>query len=267
MSVVYTDLIDGDAATYTRRGWENISRSALVSGISPSISGHAKIMQAFNILELDIGMQHPSFDNNYIRSISPTSIASDTVTFLIQYEQMTGFADEISGGGGLIQIETNLDRNGKAIVLEYTYPDDYAIDIKYAGQTDKVSKLIAVDKSVVPLSIKRRQIFSAIQKPQQLAESYVGKVNSDNWSVAFDGATRRWKCTGIDFNYVLPIFNSGKQYVYDMTYQFQYNSNAWNESLIYVDPNTGNPPEDAEADEFEVLDQIAFNSLIDSIIT
>lgn len=268
MAVTYKDLIEGDAAAYTRRGWETVTRVAVVDEITPTLNGHAKILAAFTQLGVDIGFQHPSFTANYITSINPSSISSEAVSFIVTYEQMEGFADELSGGGSLIQVETNLDRNGNVIELSYTFSEDYDIDAKYAGQTDIISKLVQIDDNVAPFSIKRREIFTTIEKPQDLSETYVGRLNSSNWKPVFDGAPRKWKCVGIDYNYIIPVFkDSQKRYAYDMLYQFQYNKEGWDTTLVYTDPNTGNPPTNATPQTFEILKEANFNNLIDSIIT
>lgn len=269
MSVTFIDLIDQDSAVYTKRGWETVTRKAIVAGLETSLNGYQKILAAFNDLGLDIGYEHPAFENNYIRSINPVSVASDQVEFIIVYEQMSGFADEISGGGSLTQIETNKDRNDATIILSYTYPADYDVDSKYAGVTDEVSKLIQTDQVVAPFNVKRRVIYDTFDKPNTLSLQYSGKVNQTKWLIFSAGnESRKWKCLGINYEYVGPaIIGGAKKFVYDMQYQFQYKEDLWNENLVYTDPNTGNPPKNATPEVKEILKEEDFNNLLSELIT
>jgi hypothetical protein len=239
MAVKYTDLIDGNSGKKTIDGWE-LTRTAVVTGVTGT--GHAKILNAAAELP-DINAAHPSLSTCYLREIIPESVGSDTVKFRLIYSVPTPprfqpQLDTIEVGGTLSQVQTNKDREGNIISVSYTYPSDYKLDENLAGKTVQTSSLVGKLAPEHTITYSNLLFYN----PQGLSENFVGTVNNGPWILAPSAAAGTWLCTGI----VGRSNDGGLSYA--TTYTFQYRADTWKAVVVFIDPNTGVPPDDLVVD-------------------
>jgi hypothetical protein len=72
--------------------------------------------------------------------------------------------------------------------------------------------------------------------PWRLARTYVGRVNARRWN---DGEPRTWLCTAINGT----TNDFGK--TFEVSYEFQFNDETWDATVVYIDPDTGQPTSEA----------------------
>ncbi len=227
------DLFDGNLARLTEAGWE-LDRIALITGVS-GYDGYAKLVAATGVAGLPaIGDNHPYVTTAYLREMSLISMDTETVKLRLLYQDRWSDVS-IEVGSSLVQVETNKDKDGEVLSVSYGSETD---------QSPMVSKMIATRT----LIIRKRELFA----PEDLARTYVGKVNSLTWRG--DGS-RKWMCNAI---------NGGSQdggAHWDNIYEFQFRDDTWDVEVVWFDSATGRPPDDADVTAVEIYETIDFNAL------
>jgi hypothetical protein len=98
----------------------------------------------------------------------------------------------------------------------------------------------------------RREGFS----PAFKSRNFVGRTNSGTWGGDPPGS---WLCTRIE-----GVSDDGGQ-TFNVTYEFQYNIDTWLATVVFIDPDTGRPPENLIEGEglkqVQVYPRVDFNLL------
>lgn len=130
------------------------------------------------------------------------------------------------------QKQSNLDGYGNQIILSHTYPDD---DDNYAGQTREQGgeiSFFAAQRSFTTHGIKETNA------PWAIANSIIGRVNA-NW---FSGeAPRTWLCVACNWKPESTIYGYER---YLMRFEFSFDEDTWDSTVVYIDDTTGKPPAD-----------------------
>jgi hypothetical protein len=171
-------------------------------------------------------------------------------------------------GSTVINDQTNLDKDGNIITVSYTYPDDYKYNPELASKEFTTSVL--VDKLVpeTTLTITRQEQITGKQLTTK-SLTYAGTVNESSWELAGTGP-RTWICSGITG------ISQDNGATYTVRYSFVYRPEksiknpdtgaitprqGWDREVVFVDPQTNEPPSDALPDVFKIYPETNFNSL------
>lgn len=240
MATVYTDLVDGFTVTQTPLGY-SITKKELVDGLTGS-TGDDKINNAITATAHILGEQHSIYTDSYIQSITATAISSSQVEVTMQYEPMTNIPDNVQISNRVTSSDTNKDYNDSAIEVAYTYPTDYQANPELAGKTDTVGKQLQKQIPTTCVSITRREASTG-NTLIGLSASFVGTLNASGWTY-LSGDEKDWLCTGIDSTFVGYVYDSvdGLKWMFDVTYNFEKQLGGWDTSVVYIMPDTGEPP-------------------------
>lgn len=143
-------------------------------------------------------------------------------------------------GTTLRQVETGKDANGDPITVSYDWPDGAKGLLPDGeakdGATHTIGGTIRVMK---PTSQLRGSFNKATNTPGSFTRAYVGKVNSTTWQ---GDPARTWMCTRATAKLV---DNASDPKVWQMDFTFEYDENTWDDetTVIYIDPETGRPPD------------------------
>ena len=236
IAVKWDPLEGGPRATLTDKGWSS-ARGATVSGLSAA--GAARYAQARNALGVALHSPHPILPNCQLQSIEIAFNESGSVARAVcNYEpvddQGLGLPEpmpnnpqfaEIQVGSSLIQETVNVDADGELITVTYT--DAEGNKHSQGGTISRVTPLSTI-------SYRRRESTSPAAKSRE----YTGKVNAAGWKLDPGAIARKWKCTGI----IGSSSDGGQTYVVD--YSFEYKLDGWWTHVVYIDPETGEPPSD-----------------------
>ncbi|MGH9892754.1 MAG: hypothetical protein ACREA0_12345, partial [bacterium] len=164
-------------------------------------------------------------------------IAQITLVYKIPKPQQTNPNESGQGGApaaGVVRVgstvqstTTQKDRFRTPISVTHTFPVSHE-DAEFAGR--KITQGVDVDVSVPQLVVSetRRESSTPIFK----ARSFVGTVNSGSiWS----GAPRTYLCTRIDGQ------TNDNGLTYEVAYEFQYNPQTWDATVVFRDPVTQRP--------------------------
>lgn len=136
------------------------------------------------------------------------------------------------GSISLVQIETQLDRRGRQITVEHTYPAD---DPDFPSETKTQGGNISVFTSRPAL-----QFVGLMQhdNPQSLEQNWASRLNSKTW---YNGLANFWMCTSVSYSL---HDASTTPWTYEFTFQFSYNNNRWIPKVAFIDAREGKPPPD-----------------------
>jgi len=243
MSTVKLELLDGQRGEKTASGWK-LTRTAMVYGLTGTAS--ARLVAAVTAVEaegIEIGDAHPAQSDCVLISMTPEARASDVVHVTLSYssepaDQSEANPDdpdyaEIEVSSRCTQQETNKDVEWLPVTVRYTFPADYPI-AEYAGRVKVASPKIPFLKPETTIVYTRKET----SEPTAKAVNYVGKCNTGGWSLHPSATARQWLCTGIVGR------SSDGGATYRVTYEFQYRGATWDPTVMYIDPNTGEPPDD-----------------------
>lgn len=279
---IKADIVDGNDGRKGRQGWE-LSRIATVSGISPLLNGYDKVAVAVGEIEMTdvIGSPHPStflykdlgaglVPVVFLESFEPMSLATDVVKIRIIYREFPFNISIYQVGATASQVTTNQgfltddsdppipEGSLTDITVGHLFPGDYKDNPVYAGQrfdTGAEATKYIPERSI---TVTKQEVTTG-DAVSALAKDYVGKTNSLVWDFQASDGVREWLCTGIT-----GISNdNGVTYV--ITYTFQYRADRWDQTVVYIDPNTGRPPTDLVLGRgkklYAMQEQIDFNGL------
>jgi len=264
MSMVKLELIDGQRGEKTASGWK-LTRTAMVYGLTGTAS--ARLVAAVTAVEaegIEIGDAHPAQSDCVLISMTPEARASDVVHVTMTYSSDPADRSEanpddpdyaeIEVGSRCTQQETNKDVEGSTVTVGYTFPADYPI-AEYTGRAVKASPKIPFLKPETTIVYTRKEKSD----PTNKALNYVGRCNTGGWSRHPEATERQWLCTGIVGR------SSDGGATYRVTYEFQYRGANWDPTVMYIDPNTGAPPNDLVYGTGEkivqIYEMIDFNGL------
>jgi len=237
MATVTLSQIDGASWTLTRAGW-TITRIATVDGVVGT--GEQIVFNAYQALVgagVDINTNHPIIPLCVVTEIVPTALSSDQVVFRITYQQYNFHTAVIEVGNSVSQVETDKDVDGKLQTVEYDYPADYEYNTDLQGITKTQPGYIQKIQPEPPISITRTELITGIDLTAKKLE-YEGTVNDGPWRLDPSAEAKTWLCTGIGGR------SEDNGISYDVTYTFIYRKDGWDDTIRFVDPNTGQTPSD-----------------------
>jgi len=256
------DIKDGAGGKKTEsKGWE-LTRIATVTGLTGS--AHAMIIDAVENTEgmPSIGDAHPARDYAKLRTIEVESVSNDAVTLRLIYRDSdigvfptTPNAEAvIEVGASVSQLETNKDYTGALMSTTYTYPASYKHNAEMRSQTVNQGAMVSrlIPQRVYRASKRETTTAYAIES---LNDLYQGKVNSGVWR---GYSARTWLCMGISGS------SDDGGTTYNVTYDFQYRPDTWDESVFFIDPYDGKPPQDISGDAqktYQIYSTANFNNL------
>ena len=235
MAQVRLDRIEGSAYRLTADGIE-ADRVATVSGLS----GHAadRLRAALAATGVPrVGDAHPTIANLYAQSLHVAPDGPTAAVVTIRYRSRAaeaGQAPLVEVGSSVVQTTTDTDSAGARITVSYT-PTGEAAELKTQG-----ARL-----SILAPQTTLRFTRTEDARPLAKARTFVGTVNR---TAVFDSAAGTWLCTAITGRSVDGPRSGGGSGggggVYEVTYEFQYESQGWQPRATYIDPQTNRPPAD-----------------------
>jgi hypothetical protein len=231
MEVVW-DQQDGHRAEYSLNGWV-IERIATVKGVTGT--GTQRLWNAASASGLpSIGDAHPVFTVARLERGLVEAVASDTVRFRFIYTEAYSLEyqlDTTQIGGGLSQVEEQVDRLGEYQTVTYTFPSDHPY-----WPSQSLSQRASFMKMVPDHTIYKRRRETV--NPAMKAKLYLGAVNNGPWSLDANAASGTWLCTMLKGTSP----DGGQTWIVE--YSFQYRAATWTVYAHFIDPWTGKMPSD-----------------------
>lgn len=242
-------------------------RSVLITGLDATYNGDtapaARIAQAYNTLSISQGERHPTYTFLYCKERNASIVDLDKVQFDIIYEPLNFAGQDVeppsgedyvlSGGASLEREETYVDVNGDPIELSFTSGLSVYPTVAVSVPVLRPRREITLERSIL------------IDDPGATANTYVGQTNNATWN---GGVAGTWLCTAINFTLRNPIAvdGAGTTPLYRMRFDFRFNPNGHNPSVVYTDPETGQPIAGWETDVnasavVSVYEQVSFAGL------
>jgi len=252
MAELVSDVVDGSSLS---EDWVSAktTRAFVVKGVNTGTPTE-RMIEAFTYTGIPItGDQHPATELShlYVANKRLENIDSQTFKILCDYAPLDATQlppsetrpAQISVGGSVTSTQTNKDKDGTDIKLEANST------LKLEEQSGLVTKQIPM----VTIGFARHEPDA----PDTKARDYVGKLNSASF-------------LGIDSELVLctrisGISNNGGE-SYQVQYEFQYNPDGWEATVVRIDPNTGVPHKDVDSSAsmtktVDLYETINFNNL------
>ena len=127
----------------------------------------------------------------------------------------------------VVPVVTHFDFRGNPIILEHVFAVTEGNATTLVRGPDQVAEVeLQLPNHVVVY--RRREQFS----PGAKARRFVGTINSKG---VFEDPKHFWMCTRLDGR----TDDGGLSY--NVTYEFQRNSDSWDPTVVYRDPKTGGP--------------------------
>jgi hypothetical protein len=146
------------------------------------------------------------------------------------------------------------------MVLVYTYPDDYDKAEGFAGTQQKDGLLLS-KKEYPGLIVISRTEFTSIAADAESGHAvgvkltgemlkdrvklFNGKTNKSGWTISPGDPEHVWQCN-------LFAVSAEEGLAFRVTYSFSYDSDKWQYTGTFKDPNTGEPipnPEEGEEED------------------
>lgn len=134
------------------------------------------------------------------------------------------------------QKTSNLDINGAQVSVSHTYPDD---DPNHPGETLVQGGEFTYFEPQQTVTIKGIRVT---RTPWLLANKIVGYVNDQAWA---GQQARQWLCTGCTYR-AASVAGGTRRYFMD--FEFQFDRDGWDPTIVFIDDVTGKPPPDLVAD-------------------
>jgi len=233
---VALDKIEGSAGRKDAQGWVEVTRIALVTGLSGT-SGQAQLEAAVIAAGMPAyGAVHPSLTGLYLNGIEPTAMGGGVVKVRLVYNRKDDQEEQaavITVGSAMEQQSVNTDYEGTVM---------YVAAPAGAGGDDQIGTA-AVGMPKTTMHFSRRETTC----PALKSILYVGTVNSGGWIVESAAPPRVWLCTAITGS-----SNDGGT-TYQVEYDFARSQKkrgptgdveaevTWDAYTFWIDPNTGKP--------------------------
>lgn len=273
------NVIRGSGATLTQAGWV-INQTAYFEGLTGAAYGNTAaglIAEAYQTL-LGNGFYIGKFlefhddswpivlDQMDFRLLTP---ANQEVGLVWRSRRYSTLRANFTTSAGMEQ--TNVNYNGSPISVKYTYPADYPEEDRQ-GTEETTGAMINKLVPEMNVEISRTEWGPTyggwpgddISKTLMTKKStYEGKINQGTFSPVPGGDAAQqgsWLCTGIN------AVTNDTGVTYDVTYSFAYRENysvdiggtptaaeGWDTVVVFVDPATGRPVPDPDADSMKVV--------------
>lgn len=201
------------------------------------------------------GDQHPTITTIYLSDIRITPEDCGKASIQLTYTTPDLASAPVNDTGpGLIEVgatvaevDTEKDRAGTQITLSHDFSSDRGVETQGG-----------VVRTYVPHATLR-QTRKESANPGNKASTYVGKINSASiWS----RGAKTLLCTAINGT------SDDNGETYTVTYEFQHNPDGWDATVVFIDPETGRPPDGVASSganigvkTVEVLDDVSFSGL------
>jgi hypothetical protein len=251
MSASIADTIEGATLRQEDDGKISLTRTFIVTGLSGTAS--QRLYEALSVTGIPAyRAAHPTVSGLVCASREAVAIDHEQARVVCTYKTLTiqlatpsDTGDcQMTVGGSVQSQDTNLD---------------------YAGDVIKVYYNTTADGTPVTVSVMKPQCsvrYSRLEPAAPYAKSmqYQGKTNSDTF---LGEAAGTWLCTRLEGTST----DGGESF--QVEYEFQFNPNGWDATVIWTDPETGNPPYDVDdavnhphaMKTVQMYTQIAFSGL------
>jgi hypothetical protein len=243
---VYIDRIDDLSLQEEGGVIQSLTRRALVVGLSSK--GWSTLTEALaeaGVPAANSYLDEASYPHLQLIRRDARVVDVDKAEALLTYEKASGPTQDLGSleysgtptlsrpvagvmSTSIVQKTTNKDANGNLITVSHTWPDD---DPNYPGETHTQTGEINVYLAQKTLTVSG---FRTTVEPWVFNKRLVGFVNNGNF---YGESSRSWMCTEVGFDKV-------SETVYDMSFQFQHNSDGWDPTAVFIDQRTGQPPAD-----------------------
>jgi hypothetical protein len=232
------DTVTTLEANEVRGRLESVTREAIVTGLTGT--DWSILTTALDNLGLAAGSQlSSSYPRLKLIGRNPTYAGGKSgnqqvrVRLEYEYEDTT---PRFSGGTTIEQTTTQLDVNGDPITLSFTWPAD--TEAVFPNGKSKASAT-EVQGGDVPVTVQHSNITAVVvlqtKRPGNVSEGWANHVNSTPWN---GGEARQWKCTGVDFE---EFDTSQSPPKWRFTFEFEKNSDGWDSTIWFFDPDTNKP--------------------------
>lgn len=151
----------------------------------------------------------------------------------------------LSGGVALKQVRTSKDRNGNAIEVSHSWPEDSKAVYPDGQRKRLTTETITAQIDVfVPMASLSGEIVIQTATPGAISKAWVGYLNSTTWQ---GGEARTWMCTAAPFRL---LDNTSSPPLWTFNFEFQQDDQTWDNdtTAVFIDPQTGQIPQIAAAD-------------------
>lgn len=142
----------------------------------------------------------------------------------------------------LNQQTSNLDKDGNTIFVEHTYPSGPVAeggDPNYPGQTKVQGGEFQYFQPQLSLKYQGIKFTST---PWLINRAIAAAINDSTWGGGDPGT---WMCTGCAWK---PCDFASSPSRYYMTFEFQFNPDGWDPTVVFIDDRTGKPPKNLVKD-------------------
>ena len=265
MAIIH-NLVSGNASSTSQYGIQ-ITTSTLVTELQ-NTSGTVQLDAAISQVGIGIGTRHPDFPIYTCIDISAQSAGPNEVEITYTWEyRFPEIRYEISGN--IISEQTNIDADGNVITSSYTYPASYTENPELAGEEFTTSILVDAYVPETVISITRQEYIPPVTGLALIEKSkiFTGTVNTGGW-LGMAAYAHTWLCTGISGS------SQDNGITYSVRYTFAHRRErltrsggvtriigGWDKEVVFIDPRTDQPPEDATSETYNVYPEADFNIL------
>lgn len=261
MPFIISDLIDGNRASVTSKGWE-FTRIFTVGELTAP--GYAMLVEAVDFSGIVIGEPHPEIPSAKAVSIDPESVTEtgNAVRLTVQYREF-GQDYRVEIGSRILTTETanylttpnTIGGDIVPMTLDYTYPADYKTDPDKAGVLADTQGVRVDVQDYFPTIVITRTEYTTISADalsgwavgvQLTGEiltdrgvNYNGKTNLSGWNLRPFDVEHIWRCE-------ITATSAEDGLAYRVRYAFSYDPNLWRFNATFVDPLTGHPVPDPD---------------------
>lgn len=226
---VFVDQIEGARWEGTNDVPIRISRLFKIFGLEAGV-GDKIFRQALDLEQIPkAGDVHPTEAGIYVKRHLPAPLGARSCQIEIVYEKPGGQLQpppdgsaRISGGTNTVEIETQVDRDGEAIIVEH--------------EGRKQGGVIHPTESQDALNYERIEQSAA---PGTITRAYVNRLNDLPWQADPRGM---WKCIDITFEPENMKTTPHPSWRYKYAFQRTTDEAGWQPQACYIDPETGQPP-------------------------
>ena len=253
MSIVTPDIVQGNGARLTAKGW-TFDRVFTVSGIEGY--GDTMLVEAVQATNIPYGDPHPAMPGALATEFIPEAVSSDSVRVVIKYREFSqNYLIELGTRKLMKPVTTYFPENtGDPLPMKvyYKYPDDYELSDEVQGRTLPLGVKADIQTYYPTIVITRTEYtsiaadeLSGYKIGQKLTGrmltdrglKYNGKLNYGNWDLRRDDPQASWRCE-------ITAQSAEEGLAYRVRYFFAYDEDLWDFPATFKDPFTGEPVSD-----------------------
>jgi hypothetical protein len=221
-----------------------IVRTLVVHGLTPD-TDDGLFQTALNDAGVpQPGAGHPTIAGLICKARETSALATDIVKVKLTYRlievgstPVPGLSYAIRGGTSLEQVETNLDGSGTKIEVEHNEITQGGLIRPFvARRTHEVTGRITGSSGN----------YETLEDMDDFVATYSGLGNLGGFPADTTAADKTWICAGVDYR-LADVTETGYP-VWEVSARFSRSTRASiNPDVIFIDPNTGQPPPDLVA--------------------